>query len=118
MLELGKLQAVYVVKKTPPMSLFVNEDSEELVNSMTLTKQEAESLGQVNVGDEVFVYCYKNLEGKMVATTKAPIVCNGEIGVLEAVETNHYGAFLNWGGYDKDILLPFSEQNDPVKKRP
>lgn len=114
MLEFGKKQKLYVVKKTP-MGLFLNEDPEELLNSMMLSKQEAQELAVAELGDAVEVYCYKNLEGKVVATLQAPIICNGEIGRLECVESNHYGAFLNWG-YDKDILLPFSEQFNPVKK--
>lgn len=114
MLELGKKQVLYVVKKTP-MGLFLNEDPEELLNSLTLSKKETEELEDLELGDKVEVYCYMNHDEKIIATLQAPIVCNGEIGVLEVVESNQYGAFLNWG-YEKDILLPFSEQFDPVTK--
>lgn len=113
-MELGKKVSLYVVKKTP-MGLFLNEDADELLNSLTLNKHEMQSYGDVEVGGQIDLYCYRNREGKLCAATNPPKVCNGEIGILEAVESNHNGAFLDWG-YDKDILLPFSEQKEPVKK--
>lgn len=113
MLELGKKISLYVVKKTP-IGLFLNEDPDELLNSMTLSREEVESLEDIELGDQVEVYCFNGRDGKIVATLKAPIVSNGEVGHLEVVETNHFGAFLNWG-YGKDILLPFAEQFKPAK---
>ncbi len=117
MIELGKKQVLYVVKKTP-IGIFLNVDPDELLNSMTLPKEEIESLGGFDafeLGQEVEAYVYKNLNKQMVATTVPPLVELGEVGLLECVESNHYGAFLHWG-YDKDVLLPFNEQFDPVKK--
>lgn len=113
-MEYGKLQPLYVVKKTP-VGLFLNQEQGDLLGSIQLNKEDKEQLGDVNVGDLVDVYIYKSIENKDVATLKKPIVVNGEIGILEATSSNRYGAFLNIG-YDKDVLLPFSEQLGPVKK--
>lgn len=100
------------------MGLFLNEDPEELLNSVVLTRdeiQELENADDLSVGDQVAVYCYLNQDNKVVATMKPPIVGLGEVGILECVSSNRYGAFLHWG-YDKDILLPFNEQLTEVKK--
>ena len=116
-MEFGKLTTLYVVKKTP-MALFLNEEPEELLNSISLNKDEVAALAgdeALQVGSEIKAYCYKDQRGQLRATTEPPIVANGEIGVLECVTSNHYGAFLHWG-YDKDVLLPFNEQLYPVKK--
>lgn len=116
-MELGKKISLYVVKKTP-IGLFLNEDPNELLNSLTLPREEVATLledQEINLGDQVEVYCYINQEKKLTATIVPPLVLNGEIGILECVESNHYGAFLHWG-YDKDVLLPFNEQLMPVKK--
>jgi len=114
MIELGKKQYLYVVKKTP-MGIFLNENPESLLNNLPLPRQEVAELEDVAVGDQLAVYCHMDFNNKLVVTLKAPIICQGEIGLLETVGSNHYGAFLYWG-YEKDILLPFSEQNYPIKK--
>lgn len=116
-MELGKKIELYVVKKTP-MGLFLNEDPEELLNSVTLPREQVEELTQdkeLVLGDTVEVYCYTTMDKKIAVTIVPPLVCNGEIGILECVDDNQYGAFLQWG-YDKDVLLPFNEQLAPVKK--
>lgn len=115
-MELGKKNPLYIVKITP-MGLFLNEDPEELLNSTILPKDDiVEIFGEETpvLGGQVEVYCYRNKENKLVVTATAPIVENGEIGILKCVEANQYGAFLEWG-YDKDVLLPFNEQFDTVK---
>lgn len=114
MIELGLKQELYIVKKTP-MGIFLNEEIDSMINSLKLPRQEVDLLEDEVVGDSVDAYCYKDFNGKLVVTLKKPILCQGEIGILETVGSNHYGAFLDWG-YDKDILLPFSEQNYPIKK--
>ncbi|VDN46544.1 RNA-binding protein [Petrocella atlantisensis] len=117
MIELGKKQTLYVVKKTP-LGIFINENSDDLINSIVLSNQELERAGDEKVyelGDEIEVYCYLDQKKKLQGTLMPPLLCNGEIGVLEAIETNQFGAFLAWG-YDKDILMPFSEQLRPIKK--
>ena len=115
-MELGKKIPLYIVKITP-MGLFLNEDPEELLNSAILPKEDVQEIFGDEIpelGGQVDVYCYRTKDSKLVVTTKAPLVENGEIGILKCVESNQYGAFLQWG-YDKDVLLPFNEQFFPVK---
>lgn len=116
-MDLGKKIPLYVVKRTP-MGVFLNDDPDELLNSFMLGKEEMAELvadRELNLGDQVEAYVYRNRENKLTVTTKAPIVANGEVGILECVESNHNGAFLHWG-YNKDVLLPFNEQLTEVKK--
>jgi len=44
MIELGKKQTMYVVKKTP-LGIFINENPDELINSIVLSNQELERAG-------------------------------------------------------------------------
>lgn len=60
-------------------------------------------------GSEIEVFLYKDSEDRMVATTEIPYIELGEFGVLEVMEVNKIGAFLDWG-LEKDLLVPFSEQ--------
>ena len=61
---------------------------------------------------DVFIYC--DSEDRLVATTQTPKAVVGEFALLRVKDTHEtIGAFLDWG-LDKDLLLPFAEQNSPV----
>ena len=108
--------SLYIVKKTP-IGIFLNEDPDELINSMALPREEVEALNEdhdYELGDTIDAYCYLARDNKLKVTTKPPLVENGEIGILKCVEANNNGAFLHLG-YDKDVLLPFNEQFQDIK---
>jgi len=67
-------------------------------------------------GDELEVFVYLDSEDRLVATTEIPRAMVGEIACLEVVGVNRdVGAFLNWG-LAKDLLLPFREQERPLRR--
>jgi hypothetical protein len=58
---------------------------------------------------------YRDSEDRLVATTEVPHVTVGEFACLKVVSVNdRVGAFLDWG-LSKDLLLPFLEQEKPVR---
>jgi predicted RNA-binding protein (virulence factor B family) len=62
---------------------------------------------------DVFVYC--DSEDRLVATTETPLATVGEFAYLKVISVNrNIGAFLDWG-LAKDLLLPFREQESPVR---
>lgn len=62
---------------------------------------------------EVFVYL--DSEDRLVATTETPRAMVGEFACLRVVSVNeNVGAFLDWG-LAKDLLLPFREQERPLR---
>jgi hypothetical protein len=62
---------------------------------------------------DVFVYC--DSEDRLVATTETPLATVGEFAHLKVISVNrNIGAFLDWG-LAKDLLLPFREQEFPVR---
>ncbi len=63
------------------------------------------------VGDEISVFIYKDSEDRLIATTIVPGIMLNEFAVLEVVDINPVGAFLDWG-LEKDLLVPYSEQNE------
>lgn len=66
----------------------------------------------VTVGQSVRVFIYNDSSDDLVSTTKPPFVEVGEIAYLEVVGVNNQiGFFLDWG-LEKDLLLPFREQDD------
>lgn len=66
--------------------------------------------GGAQVGDKVEVFVYKDSEDRPIATTMEPALTLGQTAVLRVVDTTRIGAFLDWG-LEKDLLLPFHEQN-------
>lgn len=65
-------------------------------------------------GDEITVFIYLDSDEKPIATTQQPKARVGEFAYLTVAATTKVGAFLNWG-LDKDLLVPFAEQHQPMK---
>jgi hypothetical protein len=66
-------------------------------------------------GDQLNVFVYLDSEDRLVATTETPKAMVGEFAALKVVSVNpRVGAFLDWG-LSKDLLLPFREQEVPVR---
>lgn len=66
-------------------------------------------------GDVLDVFVYRDSEDRLVATTETPYASVGEFACLQVVSVNRQiGAFLDWG-LAKDLLLPFREQETPVR---
>lgn len=65
-------------------------------------------------GSEIEVFVYRDSEDQLIATTETPKAMVGEFAVLQVMGVNRaIGAFLDWG-LQKDLLLPFKEQEYPV----
>jgi predicted RNA-binding protein (virulence factor B family) len=70
---------------------------------------------QMVPGTKVEVFLYLDSEDRLVATTETPLAMVGEFAGLKVVSLNpRIGAFLDWG-LPKDLLLPFREQDLPVR---
>lgn len=65
---------------------------------------------EMDVGDEVEVFLYRDSEDRLVATTEQPLVKPEGFAFLKIKEVNFYGAFADWG-LEKDLMIPFKEQH-------
>ncbi|MFN5912140.1 MAG: S1 RNA-binding domain-containing protein [Bacteroidota bacterium] len=61
-------------------------------------------------GEMVNVFLYKDSEDRPVATTETPYINLDHFALLKVKDTGPFGAFLDWG-LEKDLLVPFREQN-------
>lgn len=66
-------------------------------------------------GDEVDVFIYLDSEDRLVATNETPKAMVGEFAMLRVVSTTPIGAFMDWG-LQKDLLVPFREQQFPMEE--
>ncbi len=65
---------------------------------------------ELEQGEEIEVFVYRDSEDRLVAITEKPLCEVGEFAALEVLSVNEkIGAFLDWG-LPKDLLLPFAEQ--------
>ena len=69
---------------------------------------------ELEPGENVEVFLSLDSDDRPIATTESPIAMVGEFASLRVVETTRIGAFLDWG-LPKDLLLPFSNQIQPVR---
>lgn len=112
MIELGKLQKLEVLRKTQ-IGLYLNSKDDKDTEDILLPKNQMPK--EIEVGDEIEVFVYKDSEDRTISTLKKPKLTIGELAVLRVVEVTAIGAFLEWG-LEKDLFLPFREQLGKVKK--
>lgn len=106
--ELGKRKKLMVVKKVDFGVYLGTQDDKVLLPKKEVPRD-------VEIGDPVEVFLYKDSSDRIIATVRTPKITLGEVKVLEVVAAGRIGAFLDWG-LEKDLLLPFREQTAKVQK--
>ncbi len=110
-MELGKYNTLVYAKNTD-FGIYLKDTmiSEEEV---LLPKKWVPS--DLEIGDPMEVFLYKDSKGRLLATTMKPKVTLGGIARLKVTAVTKIGAFLDWG-LEKELLLPFAEQTKRVKE--
>ena len=102
-LKLGDYNRLRIVKRVD-FGLYLDGGAEgEILLPKRYVKEGME------IGDEIEVFLYLDIDERLVATTERPLAKVGEFAFLEVAWVNEYGAFLNWG-LMKDLFCPFREQ--------
>ena len=105
---LGKKRRLMIVKEVEFGVYLGNKDDKVLLPKKQVPKD-------VEVGDPVEVFLYKDSSDRLIATTQEPKITLDELAVLKAADTGRIGAFLDWG-LEKDLLLPYHEQTNRVRE--
>ncbi|MGN0374136.1 MAG: S1 RNA-binding domain-containing protein [Butyrivibrio sp.] len=108
MIELGKKQPLMVVNKTEFGVYLGNKDEKVLLPAKYAD-------GELEPGDSVTVFVYRDSMDRLIATTLEPLITLGKVASLKVKQVNRIGAFLDWG-LEKDLLLPFKEQTVKVSE--
>lgn len=106
--EIGKLNNLEAVKV---VDHGVYLDGDELGTILLPNRYVPKGL---ELGDFVEVFLYFDSDDLLIATTETPKAFVGNIELLKVIDTNHVGAFLDWG-LPKDLLVPYGEQQHPMK---
>ena len=62
------------------------------------------------IGDILEVFIYRDSEDRLIATTQKPLAVADSFACLRVTDATSFGVFLDWG-LEKDLFMPFSEQN-------
>ena len=109
MAKLGQYNQLRVIKRVD-FGFYLDGDQ---FGQVLLPKKQAPEA--VEIEQLIDVFLYTDSEDRIVATTKTPNALVGECAYLKVVDTNQYGAFLDWG-LPKDLLVPYNEQQKPMEK--
>ncbi len=108
MAELGRFNDLRVTRRAD-IGVFLDAGD---LGEVLLPKRFAAGL---DAGDPVRVFLYNDSEDRIVATAATPRVQVGECAYLKVISRNRVGAFLDWG-LPKDLLVPFAEQQKPMRE--
>ncbi|MDH5609910.1 MAG: S1-like domain-containing RNA-binding protein [Cyclobacteriaceae bacterium] len=104
MIELGINQTLKIRRTaTPGIYLADEEGNEVLLPNRYITPV-------MKIGQSLNVFVYSDSEDRPVATTQVPLIFRNEFAYLKVKDVNAVGAFLDWG-LEKDLLVPFRQQN-------
>lgn len=111
MIKTGKIQKLFVNRFSEHgayLSDMIDGENEVLIPNKFLPEG-------LEVDDALEVFIYRDSENRLVATTQTPLIELDEIKKLKIVSEFKGGYFLDMG-LDKDLLLPFGEAKDPLRK--
>lgn len=108
MIELGKTQCLNIVKVTD-FGVYLGTEEDKVL----LPKKQVPD--DVEVGDALTVFVYRDSSDRLIATTNKPKIQLGELKRLKVSQITGIGAFLDWG-LEKDLLMPYKEQTTHVSE--
>ena len=103
MIEIGQYNTLRV-EKLVDFGLYLTDGTDSILLPKKWVKRD------MLPDTDITVFVYRDNEERPIATTMQPYACVGDFAFLKVADVNDYGAFLDWG-IEKDIFVPFKEQN-------
>lgn len=113
MFKLGTIQTLEVdhLSKIGP---FLADPQDPSNKRPTVLLPKKEMPRNLQRGDALDVFIYKDSDDRPIATLRTPKILLGEMRPLKVAALTKIGAFLDWG-LEKDLLLPYHEQTVKVQ---
>lgn len=108
MLLIGNYNTLKIARITATGALLSSEAGEILLPGRMVPKG-------VEPGSMLKVFIYVDSEDRLTATTRRPRAVVGDFALLKVKDNVTVGTFLDWG-LEKDLLLPFGEQIDQLRR--
>lgn len=108
-MEIGKINNLKVGMKSDYGMYLLDEEGERVLLPNKYVPED------LKIYDYIDVFVYNDSEDRLVATTLKPKIELDSFGCLEVKQVTSFGAFMEWG-LEKDLLVPFKEQNDKLEE--
>lgn len=108
MLQIGNYNKLEITRINAAGAVFKTDEGDALLPLRLLP-------GGAEIGTLLDVFVYLDSDERLSATTRRPRAVVGDFALLKVIETTTVGSFLDWG-LEKDLLLPFGEQLEPVRR--
>ena len=92
-MELGKEQSLYIVK-TVSFGVYLAEENDPAAVEKVLLPKKQVPEGSAP-GDRLTVFLYKDSDDRLIATTRKPLLTEGETALLKVKQVTRIGAFLD-----------------------
>tara|TARA_R110000868_G_scaffold258137_10_gene515421 strand:+ start:765 stop:1634 length:870 start_codon:yes stop_codon:yes gene_type:complete len=116
-MEIGKIREFIVLSKTEAGHIvgLVTHDGEEAQElPMPTLRTDPLRSHDLTIGQTVEAFVYQNEEEEVCASLLLPLAEVEEFAVLRVVDTQQFGAFLEWG-LEKDLFVPTKKQKVPMQ---
>jgi len=108
MIKVGEYNNLKVVR-TPEFGYFLDAETGDTDDDVLLPSKSAQGK-ELNIGDEVEAFIYRDSEDRIIATLKTPLAKVGDIAYLKVASKTNFGHFIDFG-LERDIFVPIKEQN-------
>lgn len=108
MINIGEFNTMKIARQTG-QGYYLDAGTGRLGDDVLLPR-DIEQAEDLDVGQEVNAFIYKDSDDRIIATLKKPKSTVGEIALLKVVSVTKIGAFIDIG-LEKDVLVPIKEQN-------
>lgn len=113
MINIGEFNNLKVVR-TADFGYYLDAGTGNTSDDVLLPNKSA--LGkELSIGDEVKAFIYRDSKDRVIATLKEPLAKVGDIAYLKVEGKTNFGSFISFG-LERDILVPFKEQEYTLKE--
>lgn len=107
-MDIGIFHTLEIDRITSPGAYLTDGETDVLLPTKYIPRGARE-------GDQLKVFVYRDSEDRIICTTQIPYAKVNEFAYLKVKDASNVGAFLDWG-IDKDLLVPFREQKNKLRK--
>jgi predicted RNA-binding protein (virulence factor B family) len=108
MVEIGKFNKLTICRKSD-FGYFLDASTGKTSDDILLPNNS--TLGaDINVGDEIDAFIYRDSKDRLIATMKKPYAEVYQLAYLKVVSVTEIGAFVDFG-LARDLFVPIKEQN-------
>lgn len=108
MIQIGNFNTLKIVRKAD-FGFYLDAETGKTSDDILLPNGNTLSQ-ELNIGDEVSAFIYRDSKDRLISTLKKPLAVVGQLAYLKVVSSTKIGSFVDFG-LERDILVPFREKS-------